>query len=269
MFRRYYSFGGVAVLAESTAEFDQSPHYEPFSVPETRPDHIISVRLSDLPEDVRPGAQRHWTEDGTLYTSGGYAVCAHGHGRTDIVLRRDYEKYLTARVIFEAAELSRILARFGAVVLHASFITVNGRAILFSAPSGTGKSTQAELWRVFEGAEIINGDRALVRCTPGGAAASGVCYCGTSGICRNGEAPLASVVLLGQAKENRVRRVPGKEAFAALLSQSSYREWDAEAAENVTETVAKLVSSVPVYRLDCLPDRSAVDTLKEVLRSDV
>lgn len=269
MFRRYYSFGGVVILAESTAEYGQSPHYAPFSVPETRPDHVISVRLSDRLSGTDGGVQRHWTEGGTLYTHSGYAFCAHGHERTELTICRDYEKYLTARVIFEAADLFRILARFGAVVLHASFITVNGRAILFSAPSGTGKSTQAELWRVFEGAEIINGDRALVRCTPEGAAASGVCYSGTSGICKNASAPLGAVVLLGQAEENRIRRVPGKEAFAALLSQSSYREWDTEAAGNVTGAVAALVSAVPVYRLDCLPDRSAVETLKEVLRSDV
>ena len=58
----------------------------------------------------------------------------------------------------------------------ASFIRWQGRGILFSAPSGTGKSTQANLWVQHQGAEVINGDRAALRQVGGRWQAFGLPY---------------------------------------------------------------------------------------------
>ena len=76
------------------------------------------------------------------------------------------------------------------------------------------------------------------------------------------------MVLLGQAEEDTIRRAGAKEAFAALLSQCSYRMEDAEEMAQVTEIVARLVSSVPVWRLDCRPEESAVRLLEETMRRE-
>lgn len=265
MYQRYFSFGGCVILVQSEAELAMSPEYARFSVGESAPEHVISVRLADSLPGPDAGTLLHWTQDGALITRRANSLCVHRPQRTELTVRRKYENSLTARVILESADLPRILARTGGLVLHASYIITRGRAVLFSAPSGGGKSTQAELWRACEGAEVINGDRTLLRCTPDGVMAHGICFCGASGVCENRSAPLAAIVLLGKAPENSVRRVPGREGFAALVSQSSFYEWDTEAALYITETAARIASEVPVLRLDCLPDRTAVEKLKEAL----
>ena len=165
----------------------------------------------------------------------------------------------------KSARLHHILAAHGAVILHASYVLINGEAILFSAPCGTGKSTQAELWKKHRGARIVNGDRAIVRFTENGLTAGGIYYSGTSEYCENYTAPLKAIVLLGQAKENSVTRCGGGEAMRRLFRECTYTaEFENDPAK-IAGIVADVVNSVPVYKLDCLPDESAVTALEEVL----
>ena len=169
------------------------------------------------------------------------------------------------RAVLEAAGLFDIFADAGMLVLHSSYIvTRTGEGILFSGPSGIGKSTQAALWERFAGARTINGDWGRV--CPAARTVSGIFYAGTSGICQNVTAPLRAVVLLGQAAENRVVRARPQEAFARLLSQCAYYEWDAASAARMTELAAQLVTNVPVWRMDCRADESAVRALEEAVR---
>ena len=167
--------------------------------------------------------------------------------------------------MLEAASLFDILADAGMLVLHSAYIvTRQGQGILFSGPSGIGKSTQAALWQRYAGAEIVNGDRALVR--PDTGTVSGVFYAGTSGISRNVTASLQAVVLLEQGAENRVCTLRPREAFARLLSQCAYYQRDAVSAGRMTELAALLVTNVPVRQLTCRADGDAVRTLEEELR---
>ena len=109
--------------------------------------------------------------------------------RTEVTFARRYQESLSTQTVLEAASLFDILADAGMLVLHSSYIvTRQEQGILFSGPSGIGKSTQAALWQRYAGAEIVNGDRALVR--PDTGTVSGVFYAGTSGISRNVTASL-------------------------------------------------------------------------------
>ena len=112
-----------------------------------------------------------------------------------------------------------------------------GKLVVISGPSGIGKSTQAALWQRYAGAEIVNGDRALVR--PDTGTVSGVFYAGTSGISRNVTAPLQAVALLEQGSENRITALRPQEAFARLLSQCAYYQRDAASAARMTELAAQ------------------------------
>lgn len=176
------------------------------------------------------------------------------------------------RVVLESAGLFDILADAGMLVLHSAYIvTRQGEGILFSGPSGIGKSTQAALWQRYGAAQTVNGDRALVR--PDTGTVSGVMYAGTSGICRNVTAPLRAVVLLHQAPESRVTDIRPQEAFARVTENiRALRELGVGVKLNVSMTpynVADLAAALRAeYDVDeptALQDAQAfLDALRQL-----
>lgn len=179
------------------------------------------------------------------------------------------ESSLTMRMLFRGMGLEFLMALNRRVILHSSYIAWKGKGIVFSAPSGTGKSTQAELWRKHRpGTEIINGDRSILTCERGIPEVYGLPLCGSSGIAVNKSFPLGAVVVLRQAKTNTVRRVGVREAVSLIYSECGLSLWDRDAAANVLDVVSEIAESVPVYCLSCLPHSSAVDVMERALRED-
>ena len=275
MHRELYRFGGVTFAVESAEGIERSKMCEPFRVEDAAADHTICLTFSDaIPKPPRGAAQSgpvyRWQEGGARHLLQRYSVagktpqftCAVTRGaRTDVTFAESYRAGASVRAVLEAAGLFDIFADAGMLVLHSAYIvTRGGEGILFSGPSGIGKSTQAALWERCAGARVVNGDRALV--DVGKKTANGIFYAGTSGISENVTAPVRAIVLLGQGSENRVFVPSPQAAFAGVLSQCAYYEWDARSAEQMTECVARLVSDVPVLRMDCLPDATAVETLR-------
>lgn len=164
--------------------------------------------------------------------------------------------------------LEKILLDNQAFLLHSSFIRYRCRGILFSAPCGTGKSTQADLWEKFRGSDTLNGDRAGVRCIDGAWTAFGMPFAGTSGIYRNESAPLTAIVTLAQGPENVIRRLRPMEAVRKLLPECSCRRWDPAFMNGMLDLLLQLVSQVPVYHLECRPDEGAVNLLHDTLEKD-
>lgn len=164
--------------------------------------------------------------------------------------------------------LEQLLLRHDGLILHSSFIRWQGQGILFSAPSGTGKSTQAELWRNHMGAEILNGDRAGIRCVGGKWSAYGLPYAGSSRIHRNESAPISAIVVLRQGPENLIRPMPPLAALQALLPEFSAHRWNASFMNKVLDIVAAMLQNVPVYCLECRPDFGAVQLLHDTLNKE-
>ena len=188
------------------------------------------------------------------------------------VLRCEYlpgnEKYMDyARNLITLMDIEATLLDLGALILHASLVRWDGRGIIFSAPSGTGKSTQAELWEKYLGAEVLNGDRAAVREKDGIWQAYGLPYAGTSGIYRNESAPLTAIVVLRQAKENRIRRSSGAKAFRCLYPETMIHRWDPDFESRAADLLLKMIHDIPVFLLECRPDREAVGILKTEIQS--
>ena len=174
---------------------------------------------------------------------------------------RSYNVMSDFRYMWNSVSLSQLLLPFKVLLFHASYISFNDEAILFSADCGVGKSTQAELWRKHRGAEVINGDKAGVSVENGKVYAHGLPFCGTSGICKNRTLPLKAIVLLGQAPENKIRRVKGVEAIQSLL-HNIYLDFLAPGeTQECIDVLIELLNTVPVYRLDCTPDERAVEKL--------
>lgn len=161
--------------------------------------------------------------------------------------------------------LPQLLPHFGALVLHGSFIKVGGKAIIFTAPSGTGKSTQAALWEKHRGAVICNGDKTGLRVKDGVLRAYGLPFCGTSGICCNTSLPAAAIVHLSQAPENTVARLSTIQAIQSVMQNVYADRCVPEEWQQVMNLVLDVVSAVPVYHLACTPDERAVAALEQAL----
>lgn len=170
---------------------------------------------------------------------------------------------ITDSVILTCMQAVHRITEAGGFLLHASWICCRGKGILFTGPSGVGKSTQAALWERYRGAELINGDRAAIFPTPEGVEVRGTPYCGSSGVNQNRTMPLSAVVYLSQAEENRITRLPGVKAFRQLWEGCSINLWNQEDIIKGTQAVTDTVSAVPVFHLACTPDQRAVQTLEK------
>lgn len=152
----------------------------------------------------------------------------------------------------------QLLLRHQAFLLHSSLVELHGKAVLFSASSGVGKSTQAQLWEQHLGATILNGDRAVIRRTDAGFTAAGSFWSGTSGIYVPHQAPIAGIILLEQAPENTIVPV-GMDAFKALLCETTVNTWDPAFMAKITDLICDVMSQIPIYRLRCRPDQAAAE----------
>ena len=174
---------------------------------------------------------------------------------------------ITVSTLLADCGIVGILLRRGGILLHSSYIIApNGKALLFSGPSGIGKSTQAENWKNAFGSATVNGDRTLIE--PADCTANGIFYCGTSGICENVTSDIAAIVVLTQADGNRAERMKTGGAFRALLSQCALDRYDKTQIEDAVTLVSDTVSRVPVFSFACLPDKSAAEYLYDYLKNE-
>lgn len=173
----------------------------------------------------------------------GLAPQYHGPGDTEL---RAYH-YLA----------SHYLLAHGVLLVHGSAVVTGGKAYLFIAPSGTGKSTHTRLWceTLGKNAFIINDDKQLLRPTPNGV----ITYASPWGIVGKPEAdraPLAAIVSLARGSDNRVCALPSTEMFLPLYKASLRGETPQEAKE-VMRLLQDILSSVKLYKMVCTPTSDA------------
>lgn len=278
---RFYSFGGVGFTLSAPGDFEEGEDLGRFSEKSAPPGFRAACAfgnafpaLSGTPALDEPYHTAWLVENGETHVCRSqrenrpWPSCTWTReGRSISMLwKPEFQSTLSAWQMLQALELFHLLLLEGGAVLHASYILVRGRAILFSGPSGVGKSTQANLWAQYRSAEVINGDRVLLRRGPDGSMwAHGICYSGTSGICRNQSAPLAAIVLLAQSKETVIQRLSGLAAFKLLLPQMAYRTWDPGDVARATQFLSELLTEKPALYLACRPDESAVKSLEKYL----
>ena len=242
-------------------------------------DCTITVRSLDVLPDPIEGGVWHGFEyydciDGVMRVF--HCHVPHGEAFAVTQLEKDgnvevgvlpaYLSYFSGSSgIFNRIGMESLLLQHEGLLLHASLIKHGGKAIAFTGPSGVGKSTQAALWENHLGATVINGDRAALRRTAEGWIAYGSPYAGTSGIYRDDSAPLAAIVVLLQAQENRLRPLTATEAFRHLYPELSIHHWDVGFAATATDLCLSLMEQVPVYLLECLPDADAALVLQKGL----
>ncbi len=161
-----------------------------------------------------------------------------------------------------------LLVRNG-IAIHSSCIKVDGQAVLFAAPSGTGKSTHTRLWKkYYPDTAIINDDLPAVRLFEEEgkktAYAYGTPWAGKTQTHENESAPIRAIVFLKQAKENSIRKVSGAEAAVWML-QSIRPPVLVDWMKKSLDMSEKVLEAVQTYELSCDMSQEAVETVKKEL----
>lgn len=153
------------------------------------------------------------------------------------------------------------------VALHASTILYEDKAILFLGESGTGKSTQTRLWREnIEGASMLNDDSPVIRANETMTMAYGSPWSGKMHCYINKGFPVAACVRLTQAPHNKIRKLNIAEAFAALHpSCPPAFAYDDKLYDYVSEFLADMISTVPIYHMEALPDPDAAFLVRDTI----
>jgi len=197
---------------------------------------------------------------GTLICSSGYreARLLMGSAAQDLRLQK-FALNNSLMVLYALATAS-----LGTALFHSAVVSYKGRGYMFLGKSGTGKSTHARLWlRHIEGSELMNDDNPVVRFFDDGpdgaprAVVYGSPWSGKTPCYRNVQAPVGGIVLLSQAPYNKIVRLKGVQAYAALVTSISGKRWDKSVADGLHATENALAKNVPVWHLECLPDEAA------------
>lgn len=159
------------------------------------------------------------------------------------------------------------LLLFNGMMLHASAIEYNGKAYLFSGPSGMGKSTHTRLWQSLYGdaVQVFNDDKPALRRLDDGWFAYGTPWCGKDGINQNKKVPLGGICFLKRGEENKIRRLDKKEAMQNVLWQTTRKLKDVNKMTALLGLVDKLVREIPIFELECTKDPSAAILSSETM----
>lgn len=157
------------------------------------------------------------------------------------------------------------VVNYDGLVIHASTIKFNGKAVTFTAPSGTGKSTHTGLWKkYYPETVVINDDMPAIRMIDGRAVAYGTPWSGKTDINENDSAPLEAMVFIERAEECSISELTPMEAFIRMMREIPISPHKHQ-SDLMMSVMNKLFSNVPAYLLKCNISKDAVDTVKNKL----
>lgn len=164
----------------------------------------------------------------------------------------DMAQYMGSGVLF-----ARELLAFDGLFLHASAVLLDGKAYLFSADSGTGKSTHTEKWCRLFGARYLNDDKPALRQVEGCWKAYGTPWSGKHDLSLPAGAPIGGIAFLKRGEENKIRQMMASEALPLFMQQSLWRLPEVKMMEKQLELADKLLSQIPLWDLRCRNDDAA------------
>jgi hypothetical protein len=167
------------------------------------------------------------------------------------------ETYESTAVYRKIAEK---IVDYDTFVFHGSAIAVDGQAFLFTAKSGTGKSTHTRLWREYFGekAIMVNDDKPMICVTENSCIICGTPYNGKHHLGANIAVPLKAICILTRGEENHIERISKSEAFSMLMQQI-YRPKNPLQMAKTLKLVDKMMANVELYKLACNMDIKAAE----------
>lgn len=154
-----------------------------------------------------------------------------------------------------------LLPDLGGVLLHASAVVQDGRALGFTGVSGTGKSTMATLWASARGAPVLSDDRVVLRVREDAVWCHGTPWHGTAGRALGGGAPLGALHLLTQSRVAYRRPPEPDTALARLLPCVFLPHWDPGRTAWALEALHQIVTRIPPEEVGFFPHPACLDTL--------
>jgi hypothetical protein len=169
------------------------------------------------------------------------------------------DSYLETLSVYR--HLCEHLINKGILLFHGSVIAVDGAGYLFTAKSGTGKSTHTRLWREYFGerAVMVNDDKPLLQITEHGVLVHGTPWDGKHHLSSNISVPLKAICILNRGVENKIFPITKSEAYPMLLQQT-HRPMNAEKMQSVFTLLDKMCKHLKLYRLECNMNPDAVTT---------
>ena len=173
-----------------------------------------------------------------------------------IPIRHFSDGYLETLAIYR--KIAEKMPEYDTILVHGSCVAVDGKGYLFTAKSGTGKSTHTRLWRqeLGERAVMVNDDKPLIRISENGLVIYGTPWDGKHRLSNNIAVPLKALCILERAQNNTIREISIGEAYPMLLQQV-YRPMDSMAMNQTLTLIDRLASSVSLWRLRCNTDIEA------------
>lgn len=170
-----------------------------------------------------------------------------------IAVRNFSDNYLETLAILR--KIAEKLPDYNAVLFHGTVVAADSCAYMFTAPSGTGKTTHAGLWlSLLPQAYILNGDKPFLRIMDKGVAAGGTPWQGKEGLGRNEILPLKSICILEQSAENNIEKITFNDALPTLVNQV-YRHKASMLA--TLRLISEIGQRTELYRLRCNTDPEA------------
>ena len=174
--------------------------------------------------------------------------------------------FLESGSCFSHIAWERLLLQEGKAIFHAACVETAYGGILFSGPSQSGKSTQANLWCEHRGARLINGDRPVLSFKEDVLYAYGSPYAGSSKCYLNESCQTKAIVFIKQGDQNQIKTLTPAEAFRRVYSSITVNTWEEEFVDFICEMSEKIVRCIPVFELECRIDKNAVEVLEEALQ---
>lgn len=186
----------------------------------------------------------------------------------DISVEEVPERYHEITAILRAI-CYEILEKYNGFFFHCSCLEYKGEAYIFTAKSGTGKSTHARLWREVLKDEVtmINDDKPIVRLINDKFYIYGTPWNGKHRLSNNIKAPIKAIFYLEQAKENSVSKLDTLSSITRLLSQTILPD-SKDSMNHLIDMLENLVSITPVYELKCNISHEAVHTALSSLKEN-
>lgn len=169
-----------------------------------------------------------------------------------------HDAYLETLAVYR--KIAKEMLNYDTILVHGSAIAVDNEGFLFTATSGTGKSTHTRLWRERFGdrAVMVNDDKPLLRVKDDGVWICGTPWDGKHRISSNIMVPLKGIAILTRGEQNSIRRLPAAMALSTVLQQS-HRPQNVDDVSKTLELIDKMLQHVPVYLLKCNMDPEAAE----------